>query len=63
LTAHVPGTAAVLFSIFGALVQYERALTPERVVAELAAAKRRGRKSGRPPSHDLDFSVEGRQLR
>ncbi len=34
----------LLFSIFGALAQYERALTRERVVAGLAAAKRRGRR-------------------
>ena len=39
----------LLFSIFGALVQYERALTQERVRAGLAAAKRRGRRGGRPP--------------
>jgi DNA invertase Pin-like site-specific DNA recombinase len=42
----------LLFSIFGALAQYERALTRERVLAGLAAAKRRGRKGGRPPSLD-----------
>lgn len=42
----------LLFSIFGALAQYERALTRERVVAGLAAAKRRGRKGGRPPTID-----------
>ena len=32
----------LLFSIFGALAQYERALTRERVMAGLAAARRRG---------------------
>ena len=42
----------LLFSIFGALAQYERALTRERVVAGLAAAKRRGRRGGRPPVID-----------
>ncbi len=42
----------LLFGIFGALAQYERALTRERVVAGLAAAKRRGRKGGRPPAID-----------
>jgi DNA invertase Pin-like site-specific DNA recombinase len=41
-----------LFNIFGALAQYERALTRERVIAGLAAAKRRGRKGGRPQSLD-----------
>ena len=33
---------------FGALAHYERALTRERVLAGLAAAKRRGRRGGRP---------------
>ena len=40
----------LLFSIFGALAQYERALTRERILAGLAAAKRRGRRGGRPPT-------------
>ena len=44
----------LLFSIFGALAQYERALTRERVVAGLAAAKRRGRRGGRPPTLDAE---------
>lgn len=39
----------LLFHIFGALAQYERALTRERVQAGLAAAQRRGRRGGRPP--------------
>jgi DNA invertase Pin-like site-specific DNA recombinase len=38
----------LLFSLFGALAQYERALIKERVVAGLEAAKQRGRKGGRP---------------
>ena len=38
----------LLFHIFGALAQYERALTRERVQAGLAAAQRRGRRGGRP---------------
>jgi len=42
----------LLFSLFGALAQYERALTRERVVAGLAAARRRGRRGGRPPAID-----------
>src|SRR3546814_6065603 len=40
----------LLFSLFGALAQYERALTRERIMAGLAAAKRRGRQGGRPPT-------------
>lgn len=41
---------AFLFSLFGALAQYERALTQERIMAGLAAAQRRGRRGGRPPA-------------
>jgi len=44
----------LLFSMFGALAQYERALTRERVMAGLAAAKRRGRQGGRPPMIDSE---------
>ena len=37
-----------LFHVFGALAQFERSLTQERVKAGLAAARRRGRLGGRP---------------
>lgn len=37
-----------LFHVFGALAQFERSLTQERVKAGLAAARRRGRHGGRP---------------
>lgn len=40
----------LLFHVFGALAQYERALIRERVVAGLAASRRRGRIGGRPPA-------------
>lgn len=40
------------FNLFGALAQYERALIQERVSAGLAAAKRRGRRGGRPRKLD-----------
>lgn len=40
----------LLFSVFGALAQYERSLIQERVKAGLDAAKRRGRRGGRPPA-------------
>lgn len=42
----------LLFNIFGSLAQYERALTRERIIAGLEAAKRRGRRSGRPRAID-----------
>jgi DNA invertase Pin-like site-specific DNA recombinase len=37
-----------LFNIFASLAQYERSLNRERVIAGLEAAKRRGKKGGRP---------------
>ena len=40
----------LLFHVFGALAQYERALIRERVVAGMEAARRRGRIGGRPPA-------------
>ena len=39
---------AFLFNVFGALAQYERALARERAMAGLEAARRRGRRGGRP---------------
>ena len=41
-----------LFHVFGALAQFERFLTQERVRAGLAAAQRRGRRGGRPTAID-----------
>src|ERR1700738_103544 len=43
-----------LFHVFGALAQFERSLTQERVRAGLAAARRRGRRGGRPPAIGAD---------
>lgn len=40
----------LLFSVFGALAEFERALIRERVNAGLAAAAKRGRMGGRPPA-------------
>ncbi|MFG1404227.1 recombinase family protein [Xanthobacter sediminis] len=51
-TAH----GELLFHLFGALAQYERALTRERIVAGLDAARRRGRHGGRPRA------IEGEKL-
>jgi DNA invertase Pin-like site-specific DNA recombinase len=44
----------LLFHVFGALAQFERALTQERVRAGLAAALRRGRRGGRPTMIDTE---------
>jgi DNA invertase Pin-like site-specific DNA recombinase len=51
LTEQIDTTTAhgeLLFGLFGALAQYERALARERVLAGLVAARRRGRIGGRP---------------
>ncbi len=40
--------------MFGALAQFERSLTQERVKAGLAAAHRRGRRGGRPVAIDAE---------
>ena len=51
LTEQMDTTTAhgeLLFNIFGSLAQYERALIQERVLAGLAAARKRGRVGGRP---------------
>jgi DNA invertase Pin-like site-specific DNA recombinase len=44
----------LLFALFGALAQYERSLSQERVMAGPAAAKRRGRHGGSPPTIDAE---------
>lgn len=38
----------LVFGIFAALAEFERALTSERTIAGLASARARGRKGGRP---------------
>ena len=43
-----------LLHVFGALAQFERSLTQERVKAGLAAARRRGRRGGRPTAIDAE---------
>ena len=51
LTEHMDTTTPhgeLLFHLFGALAQYERSLAQERIMAGLEAAKKRGRKGGRP---------------
>lgn len=51
----------LLLSIFGALAEYERALIRERVMAGLEAARRRGRRGGRPPMIDAEKLEQIRQ--
>ena len=43
-----------LFHVFGALAQFERSLIQERVQAGLVAARRRGRRGGRPVAIDAE---------
>lgn len=43
-----------LFHVFGALAQFERSLIQERIQAGLAAARRRGRRGGRPTTIDAE---------
>jgi DNA invertase Pin-like site-specific DNA recombinase len=49
-----PG-GVLVFHVFGAIAQFERALIRERTAAGLAEARRRGRKGGRPSA----FKAEG----
>lgn len=43
-----------LFSVFGALGQYERALSKERIMAGLKSAKQRGKIGGRPKAISVE---------
>lgn len=55
LTENIDTTTAqgaLFFHIFGAFAQYERSLVRERIMAGLEAAKKRGKKSGRPKKLD-----------
>ncbi len=45
-------TGRLVFQIFGALAEFERNLIRERTLAGLAAARARGRQSGRPKKLD-----------
>ena len=49
----------LLFHVFGALAQFERSLIQERVQAGLAAARRRGRRGGRPVAIDAEKLSRG----
>lgn len=55
LTEQIDTTTAhgeFLLHIFGALSQYERSLARERILAGVEAARKRGRKGGRPSKID-----------
>jgi DNA invertase Pin-like site-specific DNA recombinase len=52
----------LVFSIFGALAEFERSLIRERTMAGLASARARGRVGGRPPVMTPDKINVARQL-
>jgi DNA invertase Pin-like site-specific DNA recombinase len=56
LTEHMDTTpqGAFLLSVFGALAQYQRVLTQERIRAGLEATRRRGKRGGRPQAISPD---------
>ena len=52
----------LIFSIFGALAEFERSLIRERTMAGLASARARGRVGGRPPVMTAEKVKVARQL-
>jgi len=56
-----PG-GVLVFHVFGAIAQFERALIRERTTAGLAEARRRGRKGGRPPAFKAGDVTAARAL-
>jgi DNA invertase Pin-like site-specific DNA recombinase len=52
----------LIYSIFGALAEFERSLIRERTMAGLASARARGRVGGRPPVMTPDKIKVARQL-
>jgi DNA invertase Pin-like site-specific DNA recombinase len=52
----------LIFSIFGALAEFERSLIRERTMAGLEAARARGRVGGRPPVMTPEKIKVARQL-
>lgn len=52
----------LVFHVFGAIAQFERALIRERTAAGLIEARRRGRKGGRPPAFTTNDVVAARAL-
>ncbi len=52
----------LIFHVFGAIAQFERALIRERTTAGLIEARRRGRKGGRPPAFTANDVLAARAL-
>lgn len=55
-------TGKLVFHLFGAMAEFERNLIRERTIAGLEAARKRGRKGGRPGKLDLQQCKEIRIL-
>lgn len=51
----------LVFHIMGALAEFERALIQERTVAGLQAARRRGKRLGRPPALSTEQVAHARR--
>lgn len=65
LTEHLDTTTPggrLVFHVFGAIAEFEKALIKERTTAGLAEARRRGRKGGRPPVFRADDLAAARAL-
>jgi DNA invertase Pin-like site-specific DNA recombinase len=56
-----PG-GVLVFHVFGAIAQFERALIRERTTAGLQEARRKGRKGGRPPAFNEADILAARAL-
>ena len=52
----------LIFSVFGAIAEFEKGLIAERTHAGLAAARARGRTGGRPPALDAQQTAHARRL-
>ena len=46
-------TVITVFHVIGAVAEFEKDITRERVIAGLANAKRNGKRLGRPPTPDI----------
>ena len=52
----------LVFHVFGAIAEFEKALIKERTMAGLVEARRKGKKGGRPPSFSADDVTAARAL-
>lgn len=65
LTEHLDTTTPggmLVFHVFGAIAEFEKALIKKRTMAGLVEARRKGKKGGRPPSFSADDVTAARAL-